>query len=276
MPAPRVSDVELLFTGGAWLEGPAWLAATGRLRFSDIPNNRILEYDAATGAVTVYAERAEFANGRTVDHEGRVIQCSHGRRAIERDSDGMLETLVDSWAGGRFNSPNDVIVASDGSIWFTDPPYGLHESGAEGYPGTQDYDGCFVFRWDPATGIAEPVITDMVHPNGLALSPDESVLYVADTAVFWVEGGARNIRAYDLATGSGRIFVEPNGIADGFRVDSTGNVWTSSGESVQVFAPDATELLSFALPERVSNLCFAGDDLYITAATSLYRVRVLR
>lgn len=271
-----VSPIERLWTGGAWLEGPAWLAATGRLRFSDIPNNRILEFDSATGATLVYAEHAEYANGRTVDRQGRVVQCSHGRRAIERETDGRLETVVGSWAGGRFNAPNDVVVASDDSIWFSDPPYGLHESGAEGYPGEQEYEGCFVFRWDPATGVATPVITDMVHPNGLAFSPDESLLYVADTGFFWDADGPRHIRVYDLATGRGRVFAEPTGIADGFRVDAAGNLWTSSGPLVQVFAPDGTEVFSFPVPERVSNLCFAGDDLYVTASTSLYRVRVTR
>jgi len=278
MPAQLASAVELLWTGGAWLEGPTWLAASGRLRFSDIPNNRILEFDAQSGETSVYADGAEYANGRTVDAEGRVIQCSHGRRAIERDTNGVLETLAGSWSGGRFNAPNDVIVASDGSIWFTDPPYGLHESGAEGYPGTPDYEGCFVFRWDPATGIAEPVITDMVHPNGLAFSPDESVLYVADTGFLWVDGGPAHIRAYDVdgtTLSNSRVFVVPRGTSDGFRVDVDGNVWTSSSLEVQVFAPDASEVLAFAVPERVSNLCFAGSDLYITASTSLYRVRTV-
>ena len=268
--------VERLWTGGAWLEGPAWVPSLGVLLFSDIPNDRVMAYDPATGAVAVHRADAEFANGRTLDREGRVVQASHGRRAVEREDGGVLETLVDHWAGGRFNSPNDVIVASDGAVLFTDPPYGLHESGREGHPGAQDYDGCFVFRWDGDA--ATPVITDMVHPNGLALSPDESLLYVADTGFFWVPDGPRHIRVYDTATWEGRPFVAPAGIADGLRVDASGRVWTSSSEAIQVFSAAGDELAAIPFPERVSNLCFGGPDgrdLYVTASTSLYRARLV-
>jgi len=173
-------------------------------------------------------------------------------------------------------------VASDGAVWFTDPPYGLHESGREGHPGSQEYEGCFVFRVDPINGEALPVVTDMVHPNGLALSPDESRLYVADTAWFWNNDDPKHIRAYDVAVTDGvadatnsRVFAEPSGIADGFRVDAEGNVWTSSGASIQVFTPAGESLLELPMPQRISNLCFGGvdgTDLYATSATSLYRV----
>jgi gluconolactonase len=260
---------EKLWTGGAWLEGPAWL--DGRVRFSDIPNNRIMEFDSATGETRVYSDDAEFTNGRTVDRDGSVVQASHGRRAIERDSAGVVTTIVDRWQGGRFNSPNDVVVASDGSIWFTDPPYGIHESEREGHAGQQEYGGCFVFRFDGDAAI--PVITDMVHPNGLAFSPDESLLYVADTAWFWHRDVPLQIRVYDTATWEGRLFVHTEGIADGFRVDPLGRVWTSSSEAIAVYSPDAGLLLSIPFPERVSNLCFGGDGyLYVTASTSLYRL----
>jgi len=264
----------LLWTGAAWAEGPVWLAPTETVLFSDIPNDRVMAYDAVTGQARVHREHAEFANGRTLDRQGRVVQCSHGRRAIEREDDGVLETVVSRWSGGRFNSPNDVVVASDGAIWFTDPPYGLHESGREGHPGTQDYDGCFVFRY--ADGVAEPVITDMVHPNGLAFSPDGSLLYVADTGWFWDKGVQPQVRVYDVATGAGRLFVTPEGIADGFRVDSEGRLWTSSGAAIAVYSPDGHLLETVAFPERVSNLCFGGTDghdLYVTASASLYRLR---
>ena len=267
--------LEKLWTGTAWGEGPTWLPRTESLVWSDIPNNRVLEYFATTGEVRVRHQPAEFANGRTLDLEGEIVQASHGRRAIERDVDGVVTTLVDNWAGGRFNSPNDLVVAGDGSIWFTDPPYGLHESGAEGHPGTQDYDGCYVFRWDPATDRTQPVITDMIHPNGLAFSPDEELLYVAETAWFWKPEIAPTIRVYDLGTGVGRVFAEPSGVADGFRVDTEGRIWTSCGASVRVYSPDAEVLLDIPVPERVGNLCFGGPDgtdVYLAAGTSLYRI----
>jgi gluconolactonase len=265
-------ELEKLWTGAEWVEGPLWLPQSQSVRFSDIPNNRILEFDRASGETRVHRTDVEYTNGRILDLEGRVVQCSHGRRALEREVDGEVEVLVDRWAGGRFNSPNDVVVASDGAMWFTDPPYGIQESGREGHPGEQEYGGCFVFRFDPASAVATPVITDMVHPNGLAFSPDESLLYVADT------GGpkVRHIRVYDVATGEGRVFVETSGTPDGFRVDTAGRIWTSSSKAVQVFAPDGELLLTLPVPEVVSNVCFGGPDgteLYLTGSTSLYRIR---
>lgn len=266
--------VEKLWTGGEWLEGPAWVPSTGAVLFSDIPNNRVLVFDPATGETQVHRADAEYPNGRTIDLDDSVVQCSHGRRAVERERDGVLETIVSRWSGGRFNSPNDVVVASDGAIWFTDPPYGIHESGREGHPSAQDYDGCFVFRFHD--GVATPVITDMRHPNGLAFSPDESKLYVADTGWVGKTSDRLQIRVYDVATGEGRGFVTPAGPADGFRVDERGRLWTSAGESIAVYSPEAELLLSLPMPELVSNVCFGGPDgrdLYITASTSLYRLR---
>lgn len=264
-------ELEKLWTGGDWLEGPVWLPESQSVRFSDIPNNRILEFDRGTGETQVHRSDVEYTNGRILDLEGRVVQCSHGRRAVEREVDGEVEVLVDRWEGGRFNSPNDVVVASDGAIWFTDPPYGIQASGREGHPGHQDYVGCFVFRLDPGTGVATPVITDLVHPNGLAFSPGEQLLYVTDTGV---TGG--HIRVYRVDTREGRIFATPPGTTDGLRVDTAGRVWTSAGDSVQVFAADGELLLDLPLPEVASNVCFGGPDgteLYITASANLYRIR---
>jgi gluconolactonase len=278
---PADAVLENLFTGATWGEGPVWLPALRRLRWSDIPGDRILEYDEASGATRVLRTDAGFPNGRTLDRQGRVVQCSHGRRAIERESQDGPRTLVDRWARGRFNSPNDVVVARDGTIWFTDPPYGIHDSGREGHPGRPEYGGCFVFRFDEASGEATPVITDMVHPNGLAFSPDESVLYVADTGYLQVPGGPAVVRAYDVVGGAhcsgGRdlVAVRPGG-TDGMRVDAEGRIWSSSADSVQVFTPAGDRLAGLPVPEKVSNLCFGGDDgrtLYITASTSLYRIR---
>ena len=275
---PDVSTLETLFIGTAWGEGPVWLPRERRVRWSDIPNDRILEYDATTGQADVYRTGVEYTNGRTLDHAGAVLQCSHGRRAIERDRAGQLSTVVDSFEGRRLNSPNDVVVARDGSIWFTDPPYGIHHSGAQGHPGEEEYGGCYVFRFDEHEQRLDAVATDLWHPNGLAFSPDERILYVSDTSVLWHADGHHHIRAYDVVDGrcrNGRVFavIEP-GVPDGFRVDALGRVWTSSGDGVQVYSPAGSRLFTIPLPEVASNLCFGGGHLYITGKTSLFRVRL--
>ncbi|MGF6835021.1 gluconolactonase [Paenarthrobacter sp. TE4293] len=271
--------LEKLFEGTVWAEGPLWVPESQTVRWSDIPNNRILEFTPASGATREYATGVEYTNGRTLDHDGSVVQCSHGRRRMERDHDGVVTGLVDSFGGRRLNSPNDVVVAGDGTVWFTDPPYGIMPGTVEGHEGQQEYGGCYVFRFDPVSEELTPVITDLVHPNGLAFSPDESLLYVADTA-----GPARGvpfrISAYPVADGGcgeGRTLVqlEDDAVSDGFRVDVEGRVWTSGGSSVRVYSPDGGLLAAVDVPERVSNLCFGGpdgSDLYITATTSLYRL----
>ena len=174
--------VERLGGDATWSEGPVYLPEQDAVIWSDIPGNRILRWDAATGAVRVHSSEVEFTNGRTLDLQGRVLQCSHGRRGIERtEPDGETRLLVDRWRGVRFNSPNDLVVKSDGTIWFTDPAYGIIQP-AEGHPGDREYDDHWVFRFDPATGQVEPVVTDVEEPNGLAFSPDESLLYVSHTS----------------------------------------------------------------------------------------------
>lgn len=274
----NIGNLERLAGDAKWSEGPVWLSESRSVRWSDIPNNRILEWSSITGETRVFRHDAEFTNGRTLDLQGQVVQCSHGRRAIERESPDGPQTVVDRWAGGRFNSPNDLVAASDGSIWFTDPPYGLHPSGREGRPGEQEYDGCFVFRWDPSTDEATPVVTDMVHPNGLAFSPDESVLYVSDTGFYGDHPEAKHILRFELdgarLRGPGEVFaVVPVGAADGFVVDEAGRVWTSAGDGVYVYSPSGELLAHIPVPETVSNVCFGEGDLFITAATGLYRVR---
>jgi gluconolactonase len=265
--------LELLWTGATWSEGPVWLPDRGALRFSDVRSDRILEYAASTGEVSVYNASAGYVNGRTIDLDGLVVQCSNARRCVERDVDGVVTTIVDRFDGRRFNSPNDVIVAGDGSIWFTDPPYGV----GRGNDGVRDYDGCFVFRHDERDGETRPVVTDMVHPNGLAFSPDEALLYVADTGSDRGDATPDVIRVYDVRDGrclNGRDLVDP-GHADGFRVDEHGRIWTSSDDALVVLDPSGRELLRVPLPETVTNVAFGGDghDLYVTSETSLWRVR---
>jgi gluconolactonase len=279
MLVERSAVLEQLWTGAIWSEGPVWLPKSQSVRWSDIHRNRILEYDARSGRTHVHREDVEFTNGRTLDRDGRVVQCSHGRRSVEYEIDGKPQTITDHWGPRRLNSPNDVVVASDGTIWFTDPPYGIVLP-AEGHPGELEYGGSWVFRYDPLRAALSPVITDMHRPNGLAFSPDEKVLYVSDT----VDEQQGLIRRYEadvlLGTATnGRDFVTVlPGCADGFRVDREGRVWTSSLDSVQVFSSAGEALLKIPVPEKVANLCFGGvdgHDLYITASSSLYRIRTV-
>jgi gluconolactonase len=269
--------LEVLWTGSAFGEGPVWMPEPGRLRWSDIPNNRILEYDPDSGCVVVHRHDVEFTNGRTLDRDGRVVQCSHGRRSIELEVDGEVLTLVDRWGEFRLNSPNDVVVASDGSIWFSDPPYGILLP-EEGHPGTPEYGGFYVFRLDPRSGDLDPVVTDLERPNGLAFSPDESTLYVSDTTNEWrglIRSYPVDIQIGAVGEGADLAVVTP-GCSDGFRVDADGRIWTSAGDGIHILTPDGVELQRISTPEAVSNLCFGGPDgrdLYITGATSLYRIK---
>ncbi|MGH3423210.1 MAG: SMP-30/gluconolactonase/LRE family protein [Nocardioidaceae bacterium] len=272
-------------SGARWAEGPVWLPDRRAVRFSDIPNNRVLEYLVDTGDLDVYRADAGYSNGRTLDLDGSVVECSHGARAVRRDRDGSVTTVVDSWRGHRLNSPNDVVVKSDRTVWFTDPAYGISRM-EEGNLGQTEYGDHFVFRYDPVTQDLDPVVIDVVMPNGLAFSPDESILYVADSSLDPpdregppLEACGHSIHAYDVVDGrrakNGRPFVEVSpGLPDGIRVDVFGNVWTSSLDSVQVFSPSGQMLERVAVPEKVANLCFSDDGmLYIAASTSLYGIR---
>lgn len=276
------AELERVATGCTWSEGPVWLAEPGVVRWSDIPGDRIMQFDPATGRTAVHRSGVEFTNGRALDPVGGgVVQCSHGRRAVEREVDGSVEVLVDSWNGARLNSPNDVVVRSDGTIWFTDPPYGITVEG-EGHPGEREYGDHFVFRFDPTTKDLRVVIADVEEPNGLAFSPDEQILYVSDTSAARRTDGTGNhhIRAYDVRADdtvkNGRTFaVIERGLSDGFRVDVAGHVWTSSLDAVLVFGPAGDRLGAIGVPEVIGNLCFGGPDghdLYVAASTSLYRI----
>lgn len=275
---PLGAEIERLATGSTWTEGPLWIPGEGALRWSDIPGDRILRWDAATAEVSVHRSEVEFTNGRMLDRDGSVVQCSHGRRRLEREMpDGTVVEIVSHWGEHRLNSPNDVALAPDGSYWFTDPDYGITQP-REGHPGIREYGSCHVFRWSEVDGLTS-VIDDMDRPNGIAFSPDGGTVYVTDTAG-QNEGPGRWIRTYDVSgsrASDGRLFARIEiGAPDGIAVDVEGRVWSSAGDGIHVFSPDGTELLFIAVPEVVSNLCFGGDDgteLFITATTGLYRIR---
>ncbi|WP_276583074.1 SMP-30/gluconolactonase/LRE family protein [Curtobacterium sp. RIT-PI-V] len=275
---PDPDALERIATGSTWAEGPCWIPSSRTLRWSDIPGDRILQWHADSGKTSTYAEGVEFTNGRTLDRDGGVVQCSHGLRRVERDRDGVVTPIVDAWAGGRFNSPNDVVVARDGSVWFTDPAYGITQP-REGHPGVREYGDHWTFRCGPSGEDLRPVATDVDEPNGLAFDPSEQVLYIASSS-----GDVPVIRAYDRRGDggdllkNGRVFarLEPGeGAPDGIRVDVHGNVWSSSHRGVVVFDPSGERIGEVAVPEVTSNLCFGGDDgttLFLTATTSVYRI----
>ena len=281
--AHAAGPLQRLCTGAVWSEGPVWLHETSALLWSDIPNNRMLCWNAESG-MTVWRDKVEFTNGHTREADGALLHCSHGQRALVRTRfDARMqprpdEVLVDRYQGRRLNSPNDVVVKRDGSIWFTDPPYGIL-SDREGHTAPSELGDCYVFRFDPAAGALRIVSDYVEEPNGLAFSPDESVLYVSDTsAALRPNGGHHHIVAFDVVAGQDlanpRVFavIEP-GLSDGFRVDVNGFVYTSSEDSVQVYHPDGTRIGRIPVPEKVGNLTFggaAGDQLFICASSSLY------
>jgi gluconolactonase len=278
--------LEKLWTGGRWTEGPVWFGDSGTVVFSDIPNDRMLAWaESGTdggGSVREFRAPAYYSNGNTRDREGRLVTCEHGRRCVSRtEYNGGVTVLVERYQGKRLNSPNDVVVKSDGTIWFTDPVYGIL-SDYEGHKAEPEIGACNVYRFDPATGALDVVVDDFVRPNGIAFSPDEKTLYIADSSVTHDTQGNHHIRAFDVIDGKnlakGRVFAQVSpAFPDGFRLDVQGNLWSSSGEGIQVFAPDGTRLGTIFVPEHVSNLCFGGfkkNRLFITATTSLYALYV--
>jgi len=268
------APVKRLAGGFDWVEGPVWFGDAGCLLFSDIPNNRILRWTEE--GITTFRTPSNYANGHTRDAQGRLISCEHGTRRVTRTEwDGSITVLAEAHADKRLNSPNDVVVAADGGVWFSDPHYGIMTD-YEGFRAEQEQP-CAVYRIDPAGGV-QAMITDMACPNGLAFSPDETLLYVADTGRMFSDD-PQHIRVYDMVARrpvNGRLFhtVSP-GCADGIRVDTDGNLWSSAGDGVQCIAPDGHLLGKILVPEGVSNLCFGGrakHRLFITATTGLYSV----
>ncbi len=277
------SRLDKLYGGCRWAEGPVWFNDLGCLLWSDIPNQRILRYSANPldgHGVSVFRTQSNFANGHTRDGQGRLVSCEHGARRVTRtEMDGSITILADQFQGKRLNSPNDVIVHSDGSVWFTDPTYGIL-SDYEGYRATPEQPVHGVYRIDPSGTIAL-VADDFAQPNGLVFSPDESKLYIADSAFSHDPSAPRHIRVFDVAgakLSNGRVFAEIDvGLPDGIRVDVEGNIWSSAGDGVHCFAPDGTRLGKILVPETVANLTFGGpmkNRLFIAATSSLYSIYV--
>jgi len=277
------AHVERLFTGCRWAEGPAWFAAGRYVVWSDIPNDRMLRYDECDGSVSVFRQPCGNTNGNTVDRQGRLVSCEHsGRRVSRTEHDGSVTTLADRWQGKRLNSPNDVVVRSDGSIWFTDPAYGI-ESDYEGDKAESEIGACNVYRIDPASGAVEAVITDMVRPNGLAFSLDEKQLYVVDTGRTHGADNPAHMRVFDVdadgKVSGGRVFADCTaGLFDGFRLDDAGRIWTSAADGIHCYDPDGTLIGKVLVPEVTANCVFGGakrNVLYICGTTSLYAVRLM-
>jgi gluconolactonase len=279
--------VERLYTGARWAEGPVWFGDGRYLVFSDIPNNRMLRWLEDTGEVSVFRRPSNYSNGNTRDRQGRLITCEHDARRVTRtEHDGTITVLMDQFEGKKLNAPNDIVVHSDGSIWFSDPGYGIM-SNYEGHKAAFELPAN-VYRLDPQTRTAAVVASGMDKPNGLCFSPDEKRLYIVDTGVPKHPGDPHPIFVYDVEDGvrlkNKRLFVNmAPGTSDGIRCDVDGNVWSAAGwagegyNGVHVFAPDGTLIGKVHLPETCANLCFGGakkNRLFMAASQSLYAVYV--
>lgn len=270
--------LEKHWSGAEWSEGPVFVPSLNSLVWSDIPNNRMLRFDAGSGETTVFREPSNFTNGHTLDGQGRIVSCEHQAHRISRtEPDGTVTMLVDRYEGKRLNSPNDLVVKSDGTIWFTDPPYGIL-SNREGTQRESEIGANYVYRLDPDSGDLSIASDQCDRPNGIAFSPDESILYVADT------GKPGQMFAFDVGQ-DGRSLsnfrpfatVRP-GASDGFRCDVNGNIWTSAQDGVQCITPEGKLIGKILVPEqRTANCCWGGPDwnrLYIAGDTSLYSIQL--
>jgi gluconolactonase len=278
-----LASVERLYTGCRWSEGPVYVADGRYLLWSDIPNDRILKWEEETGAVSVFRKTSRNANGNTRDRQGRLVTCEHrGRQVTRTEYDGGITVLADSYQGRKLNSPNDVVVKSDGSIWFTDPPFGI-----SGYYEGEKFEPELppaIYRIDGQTGALTMVADDVEGPNGLAFSPDESILYVVASRAM----PRRQVRAFDVVGGTSlannRVFIDAGpGTPDGFRVDIDGNLWCGWGmgeadlDGIRIFDKAAQPIGHIQLPERCANLCFGGrwrNRLFMAASHGLYALYV--
>ena len=271
--------VERLWTGARWLEGPVWFPAGKYLLISDIPNNRILRWDETDGSVSIFREPSNCSNGNTVDLQGRLITCEHKSRRVTRtEHDGSITIIAEKYDNKLLNSPNDVVVKSDGSIWFTDPTYGII-SDYEGIKSKSEQDGCYVYRVDKNLNNISVVAKDFVKPNGLAFNYDETSLYISDTGSSHQNNGPKHIKKIKVnenekTLGESTVFAECNaGLFDGFRFDNDDRLWTSAGDGVHCFSKDGKLIGKIIIPEMVANICFGGDSLnrlFIAGTTSIY------
>ncbi len=268
-------------SGHVWTEGPVWFPAHDMLLFSDIPNARIHRW-TPEGGVSVYRRNSDYANGNTRDRDGRLLTCQHGTRSLVRvEHDGRRTTIADTYQGRRLNSPNDVVVRSDGSIWFSDPTYGIL-SDLEGYRAAPEQDGSFVYRVEPGDFSITAVSRDFVQPNGLAFSADETRLIVAESGSSHDPAVPAVLRVFDVTSQGGlknmRDLAEiDRGLPDGLRVDRQDNIWCSAADGVHVFSPAGDLLGKIRVPDTVSNLTFGGargNMLFITATACVYAVHV--
>jgi len=284
-PAQGNAAIERVATGFRWAEGPVYFRDGGYLLWSDIPNNRMMRWLEEDGHVSVFRSPSNYSNGNTRDRDGRLVTCEHDTRRVTRtEHDGRVTVLMDNYRGKKLNAPNDVVVASDGAIWFTDPGYGI-DGEYEGHAATPELPAC-VYRLDPKTGEAAVIADDFVRPNGLAFSPDEKLLYIVDSGV--THGGPAHIRVFEVQGTSlkkGRIFAEDflPGFTDGMRIDAKGNVWCSMGwadpreDGVRCYNPAGALIGKVHLPETCANLCFGGkkrNRLFMAASTSIYSLYV--
>ncbi|MCM1982831.1 SMP-30/gluconolactonase/LRE family protein [Lyngbya confervoides] len=262
-------------------EGPVYVPADNSVIWSDVSGNRLLRWSPEDGVRTIRTP-SHYQNGNALDREGRLVSCSHGQRAIlRREPSGEWKVLVDRYQGNRLNSPNDLVVKQDGSIWFSDPPFGLTQP-KEGYGGAQEQAGSFVYRFDPETGSITAVIQEMERPNGLAFSPDEKTLYVSDTSQVNYPQGHHYIRAYEViegkSVGNAHVFAVINpGQPDGIKVHRWGHLFTTSADSIQIYTPTGLCLGKIRVPEVCTNLTFGGTEgkhLFITAGRSLYAIEM--
>ena len=269
-----------IHSGMKWAEGPCYIKSHKKLYFSDIPNNHLLSWDGNN--IKIEKNPSNFINGNTEDLEGNLISCSHGGRCIYKtDINGNTTTLVDKYLDKKLNSPNDVVVKSDGSIWFTDPPYGIL-SDYEGYKGDMEYGACYVFRYDPKENNLEVVSKDFLKPNGLSFSVNEDKIYIADSGGSHDVNAPNQIMVYDIIENkilkNGKVFHKFNPFfADGFRVDKDDNVWTSAGKGIKCFNPQGEVIGQLLLPDLVANLTFGGENnniLYVTSSSNLYSMEL--
>ncbi|EJM98421.1 SMP-30/gluconolactonase/LRE family protein [Phyllobacterium sp. YR531] len=282
------ATLERISTGYIWVEGPVWLDDISELRFSDIPNNRMMTWSEEKGT-RVFRQPSQRTNGSAVDRGGNMVSCEHGGRCISRTGkDGTYEVLATHWQGKRLNSPNDLVVKSDGSIWFTDPPYGII-SDHEGIRADSEIGSNNVYRLDPSTGEVELVAGDFDRPNGLAFSPDESVLYIADSGrarghgFGFDDSRPHHVRALevldDTKLGASSVVADIDMVPDGLRVDTEGLLWISAVDGIHCYTPEGRRLGRILIPEVVANLTFGGSNgsrLFITATSSVYAVETTR